>query len=431
MLSVGAALFSPAEPSRSTMGWSHQTRPLQTLPQTAISMGTTGERNSACNVSLVQQLSRSACTQRSFGCLGDSMWVSNCRGRFNCSGATVLCGFPPGSMYYRCACSSGRDAQSVQQEYQSTKIRTDSIPGTNVKKVGRSVRADLEAMISGYNPDVYDRRLTRERYDNLTAAAREKAEVFSQLLPARATCAVVGSSSTLLKVERGREIDRADVVIRINSAPLEPMFAAFTGSRETLRVSTYSGEGSVCDQAAREGRACLYYCHTAWLGGCWLQARVDGVPRLSPRFVVQVARSHSLASSTEHAPELHHWPSTGLIAFEVANHLCRRVFTYGFGIDTGFSNCTHYYNVPLRASPSTTVLRRQDLAMQAACVYPKRYSMRVRAQLARDARRLPQHILARPEDRGRLLRTVQQTGGVAVAARNRFLSEGCYTSESE
>ena len=83
------------------------------------------------------------------------MWVSNCRGRFNCSGATVLCGFPPGSMYYRCACSSGRDAQSVQQEYQSTKIRTDSIPGTNVKKVGRSVRADLEAMISGYNPDVY------------------------------------------------------------------------------------------------------------------------------------------------------------------------------------------------------------------------------------------------------------------------------------
>ena len=78
-----------------------------------------------------------------------------CRGRFNCSGATVLCGFPPGSMYYRCSCSSGRDAQSVQQEYQSTKIRTDSIPGTNVKKVGRSVRADLEAMISGYNPDVY------------------------------------------------------------------------------------------------------------------------------------------------------------------------------------------------------------------------------------------------------------------------------------
>ena len=62
----------------------------------------------------------------------------------------------------------------------------------------------------------------------------------------------------------------------------------------------------------------------------------------------------------------------------MANHLCRRVFTYGFGIDTGFSNCTHYYNVPLRASPSTTVLRRQDLAMQAACVYPKRYSMRVR-----------------------------------------------------
>ena len=308
------------------------------------------------------------------------MWVSNCRGLFNCNGATVLCGFPPGSMYYRCSCSSGRDAQSVQQEYQSTKIRTDSIPGTNVKKVGRSVRADLEAMISGYNPDVYDRRLTRERYDNLTAAAREKAEVYSRLLPARATCAVVGSSSTLLKAERGREIDRADVVIRINSAPLEPMFAAFTGSRETLRVSTYSGAPSVCDQAAREGRACLYYCHTAWLGGCWLQARVDGVPRLSPRFVVQVARSHSLASGTEHAPELHHWPSTGLIAFEVANRLCRRVFTYGFGIDTNFSNCTHYYNVPLRVSASRPrgVLRRQDLAMRAACVYPERYSMRVR-----------------------------------------------------
>ena len=170
------------------------------------------------------------------------------------------------------------------------------------------------------------------------------------------------------------------MVIRINSAPLEPMFAAFTGSRETLRVSTYSGAPSVCDQAAREGRACLYYCHIAWLDGCWLQARVDGVPRLSPRFVVQVARSHSLASSTEHARELHKWPSTGLIAFEVANRLCRRVFTYGFGIDTNFSNCTHYYNVPLRVSASRPrgVLRRQDLAMRAACVYSERYSMRVR-----------------------------------------------------
>ena len=64
---------------------------------------------SACNVLLVSQDSRSPCIRgSSYGCRegGDSMWVRGCRGTFRCGGdgPEVSCGFPPGQASYHCRC---------------------------------------------------------------------------------------------------------------------------------------------------------------------------------------------------------------------------------------------------------------------------------------------------------------------------------------
>ena len=50
------------------------------------------------------------------------------------------------------------------------------------------------------------------------------------------TCAVVGSSGTLLQQSLGAEIDAHDAVLRVNAAPLPPKLRAHTGSRTTWRV---------------------------------------------------------------------------------------------------------------------------------------------------------------------------------------------------
>lgn len=47
-----------------------------------------------------------------------------------------------------------------------------------------------------------------------------------------------------------------------------------------------------------------------------------------------VKRSHNLQK----------WPTSGLIAYEIANRLCNSIEVFGFGIDPSFSNCSHYYN---------------------------------------------------------------------------------------
>ena len=140
-------------------------------------------------------------------------------------------------------------------------------------------------------------------------------------------CIVVGTSSTLLKKAGGKYIDKFDVVIRVNDAPIDHKYVKYTGTKEDVRIGTYP--------ITTHSPYKIYYCHTSWYpSDCWVKTDTDHHPRVSPAFVTTVKRSHKLIK----------WPSSGLIAFEVANHLCRIVHTVGFGIDTSFSNCTHFYN---------------------------------------------------------------------------------------
>ena len=71
-----------------------------------------------CSVTLIQKTSTANCTLgTSFGCNVDedtghnSVWVSGCRGIFQCGGEkkTVHCGYPPGRPHYSCSCDAHDD----------------------------------------------------------------------------------------------------------------------------------------------------------------------------------------------------------------------------------------------------------------------------------------------------------------------------------
>ena len=140
------------------------------------------------------------------------------------------------------------------------------------------------------------------------------------------TCAVVGSSSTLLKHRDGSRIDGYSAVIRANSYPITRDDFAFTGSKTSLVVSTFP--------SSMQHEAVVFYCNTRWVGICWHSTRRDGRPRLSPALVTRVRQRYGVTR----------WPSTGLMAIALAQVLCKNISTFGFGIDRTFSNCSHFYN---------------------------------------------------------------------------------------
>ena len=178
-------------------------------------------------------------------------------------------------------------------------------------------------LINGYSTGVYYKSFTHSVHTSIVRNMSDFPVVGKR-------CAVVGTSSSLLKHNQGKKIDAHDTVIRVNSVPLLKQYAKYTGFRDDIRVSTYP-------MYPKQGKnvSVVYYCHIPWYPStCWRATHIDHRPRLSPRFVHQVKQSHGLRK----------WPTTGMIAFEVANRLCERVTLYGFGIDTSFSNCSHYYN---------------------------------------------------------------------------------------
>lgn len=142
------------------------------------------------------------------------------------------------------------------------------------------------------------------------------------------SCAVVGTSSSLMARARGAAIDAHSLVIRVNGYPLDPLRKEWLGSRTDVAVLSFS-------RFARPRNRTMVVFACRWSGSCWSGARSDHVPRLSPRLVSDTRRRYGLTR----------WPSTGLLAVSMAQRLCTRVSTFGFGINTSHSNCTHYYNM--------------------------------------------------------------------------------------
>ena len=165
------------------------------------------------------------------------------------------------------------------------------------------------------------------------------------------SCALVGTSSTLLQTYNGKNIDSFPFVIRVNGVPPEHIYESYTGIRDDLHIGTYPMNKK------HKSKNRIIYCHIGWFPStCWTHIMKDHVPRISPFFVNYV--------KTKYAIEV--WPSSGLIAYEVANIICNKVFLFGFGLNSSFSNCSHYYNI--RNTTNTNI-----------CSYSKKYGGKTNA----------------------------------------------------
>jgi hypothetical protein len=178
------------------------------------------------------------------------------------------------------------------------------------------------------------------------------------------SCAVVGSSSSLLEASEGEAIDKAEWVIRVNNAPAGPRCwkrgrdqgqvtvcdgeadRKHIGSRTTFYVNTFQDvrvlnatlhlRSSTRPAPRTWGEArVVYYCHVPWPSRCWDNAMSDGSQRLSPRLVAQAKRSMGLSR--------HRWPSTGSMAIMFALHHCHSVQIYGFDRTPAENLCAKYY----------------------------------------------------------------------------------------
>ena len=185
-----------------------------------------------------------------------------------------------------------------------------------------------------------------------------------------ATCAVVGSSNSVMHDPRGELINGMEVVIRVNEAPVGPRYARHVGNRTTLRIWGSPGNQGMNvtwglhPSTVNETAGVLLSCFPSrWAGRCWgelelavehdagarvlptEQARAAHAPRLSPS--VNAMLQDDLRRSSE-ARNLSYStgkvPSTGAIAVFVALRTCAAVWIFGFGDCTATARrCAKYF----------------------------------------------------------------------------------------
>ncbi len=152
----------------------------------------------------------------------------------------------------------------------------------------------------------------------------------TSLSPQFATCAVVGSSGSLLLHKRGRLIDQADAVWRVNDAPVRG-FEPHVGSKTTFRVW-----GGVPLPWRREppwsdsgNEKLILFCQPSWwVGQCWNLVLEKPHPRLSPLLWSRVRKHVRTATNWT---SLGRYPTTGAVTLWAAMRMCRSVQIFGFG----------------------------------------------------------------------------------------------------
>ena len=158
------------------------------------------------------------------------------------------------------------------------------------------------------------------------------------------TCAVVGSSGTLLRARMGKEIDSHDAVIRVNGAPLGgDTWGPIVGSRVTWRM--FASPHAASDFSFHEERqypnqTLVALCDRPYVYSCqnvMFARRKPFVHGINPRFY-EAVRRHTDARK-------HAIPLTGVVAVALAIRSCESVDVYGMSTmdDSSAGTCFYYW----------------------------------------------------------------------------------------
>lgn len=143
-------------------------------------------------------------------------------------------------------------------------------------------------------------------------------------------CAVIGNSGDLLKTKFGMEIDKFDVVVRENGAPIQN-FSEYVGTKSTFRLLN-RGSAKALDKVAElydRGKEVLIVKTTIH---DIMNKMIRDIPILNPVYLMLGASFGSAAKGT------------GLKALEFALSLCDSVDMYGFTVDPGYKEWTRYFS---------------------------------------------------------------------------------------
>ena len=141
------------------------------------------------------------------------------------------------------------------------------------------------------------------------------------------SCAVVGSSGTLLHQRLGKEIDRHDAVIRVNGAPLGEQYKPFAGSKTTWRLFSSphaSSDYSFHEERQYPNQTMLVLCDRPYVYSCqnvMFAKRKPNLHNVNPRFYEAVRK---LTDKRKNAI-----PLTGVVAVALAIRACDTVNVYG------------------------------------------------------------------------------------------------------
>ncbi|QDZ20869.1 sialyltransferase [Chloropicon primus] len=154
-------------------------------------------------------------------------------------------------------------------------------------------------------------------------------------------CSLVGSSGSLLYHENGPEIDRSDLVIRFNHAPIA-LYEKYVGSRTDLRIS--NGEHLGFNE--RPNEKTLHHLRAkSFLARVILYNKKfgnDKTPYLvHPGFTEYVANA-----------SIPYIASSGYFAILMAMEVCSHVNLYGFHSSFNQGSRHHYFNNEVPANPN-------------------------------------------------------------------------------
>lgn len=155
------------------------------------------------------------------------------------------------------------------------------------------------------------------------------------------SCAVIGSSASMLLHKAGKRIDNHDIVIRSNHA-ITSGYEKFVGYKTNIRVWGSLPLPRQTNFSTQSEHLLISCPPVNWVGQCWKNILNDGDVRLHPNLWKKIKEYTKF------------FPSTGFMSVMFALTICDKVHVFGFG-SVRTKKCTLELETPIPARPKSEV----------------------------------------------------------------------------